>query len=266
MEERPGFRLKDLRRQIRALEDRDFRVTAMYLAVLSLVAVWYAWLFMKGRPMDPRFREAFFYGTLALAAVINIQAFRQRRAISKSREGFMREVEKLDTAEKLSLLDPLTGTFNARYLDRMIPAEKSRADRAETNLSFVVTTLEEYEQATVAFGAQTGERIIKELAEMLKTVFRPTDTIVRYGIEMFLIVMPSTGKNGAMVAVKRLMERVDAWNRAVTIPGYQMKLSFGYEGYTHKTDIWEAIANAKQHASLYRERTLSSSREPGAGE
>ena len=262
MEEKPGLALQDLKRQLQTLEGRDFRATAVYLVVLSLVAVWIAWTLMNGGTIAPNLRDAFFYGTLALAVVINIQALRQRRAISTSRQGFMREVEKLDTAEKLSLIDPLTETFNARYLERMIPAEKSRADRAETNLSFIATNLEEYGQAAMALGAQTGEQIIKEFAKILKTVFRPTDTIVRYGVELFLIVMPSTGKNGAMAAVKRLMERVDAWNRTGSIPGYQMKLSFGYEGYTHKSDIWEAIANAKQRTSVFRERTLAGPQEP----
>lgn len=261
MEDKPGFRLQDLRRQLQTLEGRDFQATAAYLIVLSVVAGWYAWMIMNGQVVNPKLRDGYFYGTLVVLVLINIQAFRQRSAISKSRKTLMQEAERTDTVERLSLLDPLTDTFNTKYLERMIPAEKSRADRAESSLSFIATNLEEYDQTATALGAQTGERIIKEFAGILKTVFRPTDTIVRYGVELFLIVMPSTGKNGAMVAVKRLMERVDSWNRSGAIPGYQMKLSFGYEGYTHKTDIWEAIANAKQRTSVFREKTLAGPQE-----
>jgi diguanylate cyclase (GGDEF)-like protein len=259
MENKTNYRTHDLKQEIQALERRDYRATVIALLALSIVVVFFAGLLWLGSHIDTGYATLSICGVLAVVVMMNVLVSRRRLAFRKSQLELMGELEKLDAAEKFSLLDPMTETYNLRYLERILPAEKNRADRTESALSFVMTALEEFDKVNAKFGARTGERIVRELAQMLKMVFRPTDTIVRYDANLFLIVMPNSSQNGAMVAVKRFMQQVEAWNHAGVIPGYQMRLDFGYEGYNQKSDIWNTIALAKQRLSIFRERSLAAS-------
>jgi diguanylate cyclase (GGDEF)-like protein len=263
MEDNASSRIHELKQKIQVNESRDFRITTVVLLTLSIVSIFFSWLLLLGGQVSPGFGPYSIYGIVAVVVLLNILVLRRRQALRKSHNELVEALEKLDAAEKLSLLDPVTETYNQRYLEHILPAEKNRADRTESALSFVMIALEESDEINLKFGAQTGERIINELAQMLKAAFRPTDTIVRYGTDLFLTVMPNCTQNGAMVAVRRLIEQVVSWNRSGAIPGYQMKLDFGFEAYNRKSDIWDTIALAKQRTSIFREKSLAAEARKG---
>ena len=111
-------------------------------------------------------------------------------------------------------------------------------------------------ELTTRSGGEAGDRVLKEVAQLLKRSLRPTDVVVRYDTSEFLIVMSETSKHGALVAVRRLLERADELNRANSgIPGYPIRLSYGVAAHRKGIDVRDVLAAAGHSVKLYRERS-----------
>ena len=185
---------------------------------------------------------------LALVALIDA------RAIRRTRGEMLTEVASRDNFERLSMLDAATGLFGRRYLDEIIPREVARAERRETGLSFVKLRMEEFDAASDRLGIETIEKIVKEAAQLLKNCFRPTDIVIRTDRAEFLIILPDTAKHSALIAVRRLLTKVDEWNARKPIAGFQMDLSVGVSDHTKGKDVRDALAAADTHVQLYRDQ------------
>jgi len=260
MEQERVVQAENLQRQLRILERRAFSLSLSTLLGTLLLGVGIGGLMLPRlaqRLMPPQLLAHYLtpslLGLVALLVLLELIALRQRRALRQVAD-LVDEVVRRDTAEKLSLVDPVTGTFNRRYLDEIIPRETSRADRRESSLSFVKLSLDDFSSLDARLGYQAGDRILQEVAQLLKRSFRPTDIIVRYAGDEFLVVLPETGPQGALAAAQRLLSRVDEWNRRKPIRDYKMQLSIGVGGYTKGADIRDVLAATDHRVELYRER------------
>jgi diguanylate cyclase (GGDEF)-like protein len=173
--------------------------------------------------------------------------------IRRARVDLITELSRRDMAERLSLIDPVTGTFDRRYLDEIIPRETARADRRDTSLTFVKLALEKFDGVDERLGFQASERILKEAVQLMKRCFRPTDIIVRYGVADFLIILPETAKHGALTAVRRLLGKAEDWNRREAARGFEMHLSVGVADYAKGKDVRDALADVETRVQLYRD-------------
>jgi diguanylate cyclase len=191
---------------------------------------------------------------VALTLVFSYYALRLRRKLGRARREFVDELAQRDTADTLALIDPQTGAFNQRYLDIILPRETGRAERWDTSLSFLKLTMEEFDSVDTRLGAEAADRIIKEATELVKKSLRPTDVIIRSGPGEFLVIMPETSKHGALAGCRRLLEKVDDWNRKETVPGFELKLAIGVSDYNKGKDVRDSLAAADHRVQLYRDR------------
>ncbi|HTK04837.1 MAG TPA: sensor domain-containing diguanylate cyclase [Candidatus Eisenbacteria bacterium] len=116
------------------------------------------------------------------------------------------EVERLYVeVEKLSVTDEKTGLYNSRYFQRQIADEYERMKRGHmAELSLVVIDIDFFKKFNDTYGHQTGDDVLKAVAEVLKRVVRKIDVPCRFGGEEFMVILPSTGREGAL----RLAERI----------------------------------------------------------
>ncbi len=173
--------------------------------------------------------------------------------IRHARTQLVKELSQRDAAERLSLLDPVTGTFDRRYLDEIIPREAARADRHETTLSLVKITIDRFDSIDPTKGFQLGEQVLKETAQLLKRVFRPTDIIVRHGNAEFLVILPETAKHGAMMAVRRLLAKVDELNRRQEFQDFVLQLSVGVADHSKGKDVRDALTAVDARVQIYHD-------------
>ncbi len=191
-----------------------------------------------------------------LAAVFGLYSFWRQRVLSHARGDQVRDLVRHDAMEKLTLLDPLTETFNRRHLEELIRREADRVERHGTSLTFLRIEVENLAELTTRSGGEVGERLLKDVAQLLKNSLRPTDVVVRYDTSEFLIVMSETSKHGALAAVRRLLERADELNRAnEDVPGYPIRLSYGVAAHRKGIDVRDVLAAAGHSVKLYRERS-----------
>ncbi len=119
-----------------------------------------------------------------------------------------RTQEKLfETSLKLkeaSIIDPLTGVFNRRYMREIFEREISRFERRGGTISVMIIDLDDFKRINDTYGHPTGDKVLVEFAGRLKRIKRRYDYIVRYGGDEFLLILPDTRPDG----VSSIFERI----------------------------------------------------------
>lgn len=243
----------DLHRRAQSLEQRDFQLWSIFVMVGLVLAAGLAALLLPNvvwgeRTLlaDGRFVPQLLFGFVVLVILFNIYILQQRYTLRNTREELMRELVQRQAAEKLSLIDPLTEVYNRRYLNEMIHKDLSRARRTGAALTFLMIDVDQFKDVNTRFGHLVGDRVLAEVAHVLRSSFRAADTILRYGGDEFLVVLEGSTEEQAPAAVRRLEKNVQQWNNRQLIPSYKMSLSCGAAAYEHGDDLHETIARADE--------------------
>jgi diguanylate cyclase len=97
----------------------------------------------------------------------------------------------------------------------MVGKETNRAEHYRCGLCLAVIDVDRFKDFNTRFGHLEGDRVLTVVASLLRKNFRAADTIVRYGGDEFVVVMPETSLQQAQVAVDRLHQFYLAeWNQA----------------------------------------------------
>jgi diguanylate cyclase (GGDEF)-like protein len=106
----------------------------------------------------------------------------------------------------LSIRDPLTGSYNRRHLNAgLLDSEIARARRYRLSLSLIMCDLDGFKAINDTYGHHAGDELLRGFAQLLQTMTRESiDTVVRYGGEEFLIILPETRLDGAVELAERV--------------------------------------------------------------
>jgi diguanylate cyclase len=113
-------------------------------------------------------------------------------ASNKALEDKLSEIEVLQTQLKdQALKDPLTGLFNRRYLDTIVPHELARCGRESSQLCLMMMDIDHFKRVNDTYGHQGGDAVLKSLANLLIDSVRASDVACRFGGEEFLLLLPN---------------------------------------------------------------------------
>jgi len=107
-----------------------------------------------------------------------------------------------------SHMDSLTGLPNRRSFDLALAEEFSISTRPEAQLSLLVIDVDHFKRFNDEHGHATGDRVLKEMGEVLRRHVRRPGQAYRYGGEEFAVLLPRTGPREACIVAERLRERV----------------------------------------------------------
>lgn len=120
-----------------------------------------------------------------------------------------------------SIKDPLTELGNRRVLNTCLQKEMSRITRMrDGDLSIIILDVDLFKHYNDSFGHPEGDKVLKMLADRLKSTSRVYDVVTRFGGEEFAIVLPDTNSKTAMEVAERLRSSVveNTWpNSQITI-------------------------------------------------
>ena len=105
--------------------------------------------------------------------------------------------------------DILTGLPNLRYFNVYMEQELKRTRRLEQNITLLMMDLEYFKEVNDRFGHKTGNRILLEIAHVVRDQLRNTDICVRYAGDEFIAIMPGTTKKQARHAMQRIQKTLD---------------------------------------------------------
>lgn len=124
----------------------------------------------------------------------------QRELTNQSRELERKNRE----LQQMTMTDPLTGLYNRRAFDENFSREIRRAERYEHPLSVIFADIDNFRDFNNNFDYDTGDAVLRAIADAMRSIFRDTDIITRYGGEEFVVILPETD----FTVVHRIAERL----------------------------------------------------------
>ncbi len=110
--------------------------------------------------------------------------------------------------ENLSVTDPLTGLFNRRYLTMKLEQEAARAEEFGTDFLVFMVDLDNFKAINDGIGHQAGDNVLKQVASIMKSQLRDTDTIARYGGDEFAGILATDDLEKGREALRRVLNTV----------------------------------------------------------
>ena len=130
----------------------------------------------------------------------------------------------LQKAEALSVTDDLTRLYNPRYLNLVLRREAKRASRSGRPLSVLFLDLDGFKRVNDSHGHMAGSRALVEAAAVIRGCARETDVVARFGGDEFALILPDTGREGAVSVAERIRDRLRAF-RFLAGEGLSMHLT-----------------------------------------
>ncbi len=158
---------------------------------------------------------------------------------------------------ELVITDDLTGLYNGRYLHTLIEEEIERVRRFGGKLSLIFIDLDFFKKVNDTRGHMVGSRTLSEVGQLIKNNVRKICKAARYGGDEFVIVMPNTGKNGAMTLATKLCELFRAYDFLDDSEvSFKMTASFGIATFPDDADSKDGLIRLADQA-MYRVKETS---------
>ena len=155
----------------------------------------------------------------------------------------------------LAETDPLTNCFNRRALMEKLEQEMDRAARYATMLTGMMIDIDNFKQINDTHGHLVGDRVLKQLANLLKREQRSVDIVARYGGEEFVVLLPETTNTESRNFAERILRRVATHDFGEAGHPVRVTISIGIASYPDErvTDGDSLLRLADSH--LYRAKS-----------
>jgi diguanylate cyclase (GGDEF)-like protein len=165
-----------------------------------------------------------------------------------------RWVEKI---QELTITDDCTGLYNARHLYKTLDTEVYRSSRFGYEFSVLFIDLDHFKQVNDTHGHLIGSKLLAEIGYLVKAQLRLIDYAFRYGGDEFVVLLPQTGKDQALVVAKRLRDglRASSFCREEGL-NLNVRASIGLATYPHDArDTHDVIRQADEMMYLVKNTT-----------
>ena len=160
--------------------------------------------------------------------------------------------EAKEQAQKLTLLDDLTGLYNRRGFYTLCEQQWKLMDRKKQKLILIYCDLDNLKLINDSYGHKAGDQALINIAHLLRSTFRESDIIARMGGDEFAILAIDADADGERM-IQRLNERLETFNRSKKVK-WTLSLSAGWALYDH--NVYHSIDDilAKADAGMYKEK------------
>lgn len=120
-----------------------------------------------------------------------------------------------DKIKNIAITDELTGLNNRYYLDSIIDGLFAKSERYNEHLSIAILDLDHFKIVNDTWGHPIGDEVLKQTADITKSLIRSSDILTRIGGEEFLIVLPQTDIHGASIFAEKVRDALEQRNHPV---------------------------------------------------
>lgn len=156
--------------------------------------------------------------------------------------------------KELAMIDPLTGVYNRHFFNELFEREEERIRRYNQTVCVLMMDVDRLKHVNDTYGHLAGDKVLKTIADILKSSIRESDILARFGGDEFILLMPhATEDQGKDLAV-RISSLITKWNANSIKTEPRLGLSIGV--YAAGPDNLDNLL-FKADQELYRYKTFS---------
>ena len=161
----------------------------------------------------------------------------------------------------MAITDYLTGLYNHRYFQQVLTQELGRATRYGKMLSLIILDIDNFKSFNDRFGHAIGDKVLIAIGEIINRSLRKVDYAFRYGGEEFVILLPETPLENAILTVERIRERIadEAANSVPEAYGSRVTVSAGVACYPENGSKREDLFSLMD-SYLYKAKSMGKNR------
>ncbi|WP_166264464.1 GGDEF domain-containing protein [Marinobacter caseinilyticus] len=160
--------------------------------------------------------------------------------------------------QELVNIDELTGVCNRRRIFEVLAEEYNRYTRTPGAFSVCILDVDNFKQVNDRYGHQSGDDILRKVAASVTTSIRTIDCFGRYGGEEFLLILPQTPADGAMIKAERVRQAIASIPFPDINGEFRVTVSIGVAEYEADETVDDTIARADR--ALYRAKEAGRNR------
>ncbi len=187
--------------------------------------------------------------TRAAHAHADAQALRKHAAALEQEQVQLRE--RLSATEHAALEDMLTRLANRRHAEAALPLLQQRAEYEPFMVAML--DIDHFKHVNDQHGHETGDRVLREFANLMRQHLRGADVLARWGGEEFLVALVGEGARSAASIMERLRAAVAQHDWGTLQPGLKLTTSAGFALHrgTSPCPPWQSLLQRADQA-LYR--------------
>jgi diguanylate cyclase (GGDEF)-like protein len=157
-----------------------------------------------------------------------------------------------EQVQLMAITDALTGIYNRRYFFTVGDNEMARAQRYGSNLSLIMLDIDHFKKVNDEFGHLVGDQTLVMITQACSNELRKIDILCRYGGEEFVILLPETSRDEAIIAAERIRKSIE--EQKLTLDGdreVKVTVSIGVSEFGQETGTLKELIDEADQA-LYR--------------
>ena len=143
----------------------------------------------------------------------------------------LKHFQRFNSVKTMAIYDTLTSIYNRRYFEERLIGEAQKAFYGGSSLSLVMVDIDHFKKVNDTFGHTEGDKVLREIASLLKTSVRKKDTVARYGGEEFILILPEAGLEEASMIAERIRRLVENTPFEVGKARMNLTVSFGISNF-----------------------------------
>jgi diguanylate cyclase (GGDEF)-like protein len=151
------------------------------------------------------------------------------------------QVDLTSAYQRLAMTDALTGLANRRHAEQTMRREIARSQRYNNRTALAILDVDHFKRVNDTQGHATGDEVLMMVARTISSAIRECDFAARWGGEEFLLLMPNTDLEGALVCCERIRAAVAA---RVSCGGRPVTVSIGVSVHQSGEPIDTTLARA----------------------
>lgn len=167
-----------------------------------------------------------------------------------------------DRLNAIAFHDPLTGLYTRRILLEFLEQKIRNTFREPKPLSVLLADVDRFKSVNDTFGHPEGDKVLKNLAFIMKNNHRPSDLVARMGGEEFVAVLPGTYLEDAREIAERLRRSVA--REMVRPDGEPLTISIGVATLNVEDPVPQRMTHERlldcADRALYRAKELGRNR------
>ncbi len=140
--------------------------------------------------------------------------------------------------EEMATIDSLTGIYNRQKFDEIVAVEQYKNKRYGRISSLIMFDIDFFKNVNDMHGHLVGDRVLKEIVDVVKVHIRVSDFFARWGGEEFMILAPETKSEDAIKLAEKLRHHIE---EAVYADSLRVTCSFGVSTSSSEDDFYEVI-------------------------